>query len=102
MVAAGFSSPTSSVESFKVLIALAGTYDLALVSSDVSTAYMTSPLPPKCPAIIRLPAGTTNNHGSPTYMILDHALHGLRPAALAWVLHFRSIWESMCSLKHCE
>ena len=98
-VHSGFSSPTASVESFKALIAVAGYWGLCLLTGDVSTAYMSSPLPRHIKAVVRLPSGSTDRYGNPLYLVLSNALNGLRPAALAWVLHFRDIIGRSCSLR---
>lgn len=100
--ACGFSAPTSSVESLKILLALVGQYDLAVLTADVSTAFMTSPLPKGIKSIVRLPAGTCDARGQSAYLVLDKALNGLRPAALAWVLHFRHIVEETAQIHHSE
>ena len=98
----GYSSPTSGVETLKLLLAIAGFYDLAVLTADVSTAYMSSPLPPDVRAIIRLPTGTYFADGTPVYMVLFNALNGLRPASLAWVLYFRNVVQQKLGLDHCE
>ena len=69
-----FSSPPRSVEKLKIRLAIRGAFDLELISADVSTTYMSSPLPAKVKAVIRLPPGTTNRNRTSTYMVLDHAL----------------------------
>ncbi|CAK9117369.1 unnamed protein product, partial [Durusdinium trenchii] len=78
----GYSSPTSSVETLKILLAVAGWFDYAVLTADVATAYMSSPLPDDVKAIIRLPAGTMYGDGTPVYVILKNAINGLRPASL--------------------
>ena len=98
----GYSTPTSSVESLKILLAMAGEYDLSILSADVSTAYMSSPLPKSIKAIVRLPAGTCAAKGNSAFLVLENALNGLRPAALAWVLHFRRIVETTSQVQHSD
>ena len=98
----GYSSPTSSVETLKILLAVAGWFDYAVLTADVATAYMSSPLPDDVKAIIRLPAGTMYGDGTPVYVILKNAINGLRPASLAWVLFFRNVVEQKLNLSHSD
>ena len=95
----GYSSPTTSIEALKVILAIAGRTGKAVLSADVSTAYMSNPLPEHIRAIIRLPSGTSFQDASPVYMVLRNALNGLRPAALAWVLYFRKIVNEAFGLR---
>lgn len=90
------------MESLKILLALAGQHDLAVLSADVSTTFMASPLPRGIRSIVRLPAGTCDAKGNSSYLVLDKALNGLRPAALASVLHFRQIVEETAQIQQSE
>ena len=95
----GYSRPTTSMEALKVSLAIAGKCGKACLSTDVSTAYMSSPLPERAKAVIRLPSGTSFRNGDPVFMVLRNALNGLRPAALAWVLYFRKVVHDAFGLK---
>lgn len=98
----GYSSPTSSVETLKILLAISGWYDMAILTADVATAYMSSPLPENVKAIIRLPTGTMYGDGSSVYVVLRNAINGLRPASLAWVLFFRDVVKKKLQLSHSD
>lgn len=98
----GFSSPTASVEAMKIVLAMAGLYDMALIGADVATAYMSAPLPQGVKSIIRLPAGTYYSSGDSVYCLLTNAINGLRPASLAWVLFFSKLVRKVLSLQPSE
>lgn len=95
----GDSSPTTSIEALKMILSIAGRCGKACLSADVSTAYMSNPLPDRVKAVIRLPSGTSFRNGDPVFMVLRTALNGLRPAALAWVLYFRKVVHEAFGLK---
>ena len=86
-VSLGISSATVSTDAFKCLLAAAGHADQCLGALDVSTAFMSAPLPDGIRKVIRLPHGIRDADGRPLFLDLSRALNGLRCASRAWMLH---------------
>ena len=79
----GFSSPTPSIESLHLILAISATRRYRLRSLDIGHAFMHSPLNSK--VIIKLPLSVSLVNGEPSYMMLDKSLNGLREGSLCWL-----------------
>lgn len=75
-------SPTSNLESLRLLVSFAQSWNLCIYGADVSTAFLYSPL--DSVEIISLPTTTVGANGDGLYVQLQKALYGLRRAPLAW------------------
>ena len=85
----GISSPTSSVESLRSMLAEASASDMVILGLDVSAAFMASPL--RRPTILKLPNSFTFENGDPCFLSASKALNGLRASGSAWTDHLRDI-----------
>ena len=81
----GFSSPTPSIESVHLVLAMASTRKMRLRGLDVGHAFMHSPLGPGIHVVLKMPLSVSFPSGEPTFLVLDKALNGLRDASLAWL-----------------
>ena len=81
----GFSSPTPSIESVHLVLAMAGTRKMLLRALDVSHAFMHSPLGTGVHVVLKMPLSISFPSGEATYYLLEKALNGLRDASLAWL-----------------
>ena len=75
-------SPTSNLESLRLLVSFAQSWNLCIYGADVSTAFLYSPL--DSIEIVSLPPSTLGQKGSRLFVQLQKALYGLRRAPLAW------------------
>ena len=75
-------SPTSNLESLRLLVSFAQSWNLSIYGADVSTAFLYSPL--DSIEIVSLPPTTVNQRGARMFVELRKALYGLRRAPLAW------------------
>lgn len=94
------SSPTSSVESLRLMIAEAAAEDLTVMGLDVSAAFMASPLGKKLgkaiKVILKLPPNTFGfDDGSAVYLEAYKAINGLRSSGLAWVEHLSNLLQEL-------
>ena len=80
----GFSSPTPSIESVHLVLAMAATRKMLLRALDVSHAFMHSPLGTGVHVVLKMPLSISFPSGEATYL-LEKALNGLRDASLAWL-----------------
>ena len=85
----GISSPTSSVESLRSMLAEASASDMVILGLDVSAAFMASPL--RRPTVLKLPNSFTFENGDPCFLSAAKALNGLRASGSAWTDHLRDI-----------
>ena len=81
----GFSSPTPSIESVHLVLALAATRRMRLRGLDASHAFMHSPLGQDVHVVLKMPLPISFPSGEATYYVLEEALNGLRDASLAWL-----------------
>ena len=81
----GFSSPTPSIESVHLVLAMAATRKMLLRALDVSHAFMHSPLGTGVHVVLKMPLSISFPSGEATYYLLEKALNGLRDASLAWL-----------------
>ena len=81
----GFSSPTPSIESVHLVLAMAATRKMLLRALDVSHAFMHSPLGTGVHVALKMPLSISFPSGEATYYLLEKALNGLRDASLAWL-----------------
>ena len=81
----GFSSPTPSIESVHLVLAIACKRGYRLRSLDISHAFMHSPIRGGTKIVLKLPLSVSLVSGEPGFMILDKALNGLRDASLCWL-----------------
>ena len=79
----GFSSPTPSIESVHLVLAMAATRKMLLRALDVSHAFMHSPLGTGVHVVLKMPLSISFPSGEATYYLLEKALNGLRDASLA-------------------
>ena len=77
-------SPTGSLESLRIVLALAGWFNLGLATLDISTAFLYSKLLEHERQPVRLPPSTLSSDGQRMVLFLRRALYGLRRAPLAW------------------
>lgn len=94
------SSPTSSIESLRIMLATAGADDLYVMGIDVSAAFMASPLGMKLGKPIKVllkfpPSSMTLIDGSPICLIAEKAINGLRTSGLAWVEHLSHLVQEL-------
>ena len=93
------SSPTSSIESLRLMLSEASANDLVILGLDVSAAFMASPLGQKLgkpiKVILRMPSNITFPDGSPVFMEAYKAISGLRSSGLAWVEHLANLLQSL-------
>ena len=81
----GFSSPTPSIESVHLVLAMAATRKMLLRALDVSHAFMHSPLGTGVHVVLKMPLTISFPSGEATYYVLEKASNGLRDASLAWL-----------------
>ena len=81
-------SPTSNLESLRLLVSFAEQFQLSIYGADVSTAFLYSPL--DSVEIVSLPTSTVSSSGLRLYVKLKKALYGLRRAPLAWYRALRN------------
>ena len=98
----GISATTPSLEALRTLLAIAATDSMEIVTLDVSTAFLHSPLPRDAKAVISLPKDVSSRSDmyAPAYMILDQAMNGLRVAAKAWNMKLAKVVKQI-GLKQC-
>ena len=93
------SSPTSSIESLRLMLAEASISDLHITGLDVSAAFMASPLGQKLgkpiKVILKLPPSIVFPNLSPVYLEAYKAINGLRSSGLAWVEHLANLLKSL-------
>ena len=99
----GIYSPTSTLESLRILLGINEEYGNILCSMDVSTAFLYAPLDKNEHVTVLLPPSTKDERGSRVGMKLLKALYGLRRAPLRWykelvrvlkALHFEATSDS--------
>ena len=101
----GFSSPTPSIESVHLVLAMAATRKMLLRALDVSHAFMHGPLGTGVHVVLKMPLSISFPSGEATYYLLEKALNGLRDASLAWLqlltftVEHVSLWSD--SLEPC-
>ena len=84
------SSPTSRIESLRILIAEAAVLDLVLLGLDISAAFMASPLGRRLGKPIKVIL-----NGSPIFLEAFKAINGLRTSGLAWVGHLSHLLQEL-------
>ena len=94
------SSPTSSIESLRILIAEAAVLDLVILGLDISAAFMASPLGRRLgkpiKVILKMPPNTMQfPDGSPIFLEAFKAINGLRTSGLAWVEHLSHLLQEL-------
>ena len=93
------SSPTSSIESLRLMLSESSYNDLIILALDVSTAFMSSPLGKRLGkeirVVLKMPAGFVWPDGSPIYLIAFKAINGLRSSGLAWTSYLGEILLTM-------
>ena len=79
----GHYSPTSSLESLRLLLAISARLGLSLVTIDISTAFLYASL---CGErqVVKLPSSCKDEQGNPIFLDLLKALYGLRRAPVYW------------------
>ena len=88
------SSPTPSVESLRMVLgASCGIWgaELALYATDVSQAFMNSPLRDKERIVLKMPLSISTTSGEPIFLEAHKALNGLRVASLTWSVFLKEI-----------
>ena len=81
----GFSSPTPSIESVHLGLAIASSRGYRLRALDISHAFMRSPIQSGMVIVLRIPMSVSTSEGGTSYMVLSKALNGLRDASLRWL-----------------
>ena len=81
----GFRSPTPSIESVHLVLAMAATRKMLLRALDVSHAFMHSPLGTGVHVVSKISLSISFPSGEATYYLLEKALNGLCDASLAWL-----------------
>ena len=81
----GFSSPTPSIESVHLGLAIASSRGYRLRALDISHAFMHSPIQSGMVIVLRMPMSVSTAEGGTSYMVLSKALNGLRDASLCWL-----------------
>ena len=79
----GIYAPTSSLDSLRCVLALAALWDLWLITSDVSTAFMYAEVEEDACDLVLLPSNITFK-GERVVCLLFKAMNGLRRAPLLW------------------
>ena len=87
----GISSATVSSDAVKSALAIAGHGDQHVGTLDVSTAYMSSPLPKGIQKLLRLPSGVRDSQGRPVFLDLSNSINGLRCASKAWMTYLATV-----------
>lgn len=80
-------SPTASLEALRTCLAFSETFQLDLLSMDVSVAFMNAPIPEGETQVVQLPG--CDNDMRKLLMLLEKALNGLRRAPLYWFKELR-------------
>ena len=79
----GIYAPTSSLDSLRCVLALASLWDLWLITSDVSTAFMYAEVEEHACDLVLLPSNISFK-GERVVCLLFKAMNGLRRAPLLW------------------
>ena len=79
----GIYAPTSSLDSLRCVLALASLWDLWLITSDVSTAFMYAEVEEDACDLVLLPSNISYK-GERVVCLLFNAMNGLRRAPLLW------------------
>ena len=79
----GIYAPTSSLDSLRCVLALASLWDLWLITSDVSTAFMYAEVEEDACDLVLLPSNISFK-GERVVCLLFEAMNGLRRAPLLW------------------
>ena len=79
----GIYAPTSSLDSLRCVLALASLWDLWLITSDVSTAFMYAEVEEDACDLVLLPSNISYK-GERVVCLLFKAMNGLRRAPLLW------------------
>ena len=79
----GIYAPTSSLDSLRCVLALASLWDLWLITSDVSTAFMYAEVEEDACDLVLLPSNISFK-GERVVCLLFKAMNGLRRAPLLW------------------
>ena len=79
----GIYAPTSSLDSLRCVLALASLWDLWLITSDVSTAFMYAEVEEDAWELVLLPSNISFK-GERVVCLLFKAMNGLRRAPLLW------------------
>ena len=77
-------SPTASLESLRLILAMAQCFNWSLSTVDISTAFLHATLSEDDWQPVVLPPTTVDEAGNRLYLLLTKALYGLRRAPLAW------------------
>ncbi len=80
----GIYSPTSTLESLRILLGVNEEFGNVLCSLDVSTAFLYAPLDPNEHVTVVFPNSSKDEKGNRVGMKLLKALYGLRRAPLRW------------------
>ena len=84
----GIYAPTSSLDSLRCVLALASLWDLWLITSDVSTAFMYAEVEEDACDLVLLPSNISFK-GERVVCLLFKAMNGLRRAPLLWFYHLQ-------------
>ena len=79
----GIYAPTSSLDSLRCVLALASSWDLWLITADVSTAFMYAEVEEDACGLVLLPSNISFK-GERIVCLLFKAMNGLRRAPLLW------------------
>ena len=79
----GHYSPTSSLESLRLVLAVSTRLGLSLVTIDISTAFLYACLSGER-QVVKLPSSCRDARGHPVFLDLLKALYGLRRAPVYW------------------
>ena len=79
----GHYSPTSSLESLRLVLAVSARLGLSLVTIDISTAFLYASLSGER-QVVKLPSSCKDARGNPVFLDLLKALYGLRRAPVYW------------------
>ena len=79
----GHYSPTSSLESLRLVLAVSTRLGLSLVTIDISTALLYASLSGER-QVVKLPSSCRDARGHPVFLDLLKALYGLRRAPVYW------------------
>ena len=93
------SSPTSSIESLRLMLPEAAVQDLTILGLDVSAAFTASPLGRKLGnrirVVLKFPPSITHKDGSPVFLEAWKAINGLRSSGRAWVDHLSPLLQRL-------
>ena len=83
-------SPTLSIDSLKLLIAIASKFNWNIMQLDIKAAYLNAPLDKK----IYIPVPPGDKNFGKGYWLLNKALYGLKQSGRQWNIHFTNFLKN--------